>query len=97
MLRSQLIERLVETHPHLPRSVMEAALNAILNEITDSLAKGSRIEIRGFGSFFGRARQARTGRDPRTGEAVPVFAKRVPRFRASNLLLDRLNRPTTPG
>jgi integration host factor subunit beta len=93
MLRSQLIERLVETHPHLPRSVVEAALNAILNEITDSLAKGSRIEIRG----FGRARQARTGRDPRTGEAVPVFAKRVPRFRASNLLLDRLNRPTTPG
>ena len=97
MIRSELIGKLVETHPHLARPVVEAVLNAILNEIVDGLAQGQRVEIRGFGSFFGRARQARTGRDPRTGEAVPVFAKRVPRFRASNLLLERLNRPTTPG
>lgn len=97
MLRSQLIERLVETYPHLPRPVVEAALNSILNEITNSLAKGTRVEIRGFGNFFGKSRQARIGRNPRTGEAIPVVAKQIPRFRASNLLLDRLNRPTTPG
>lgn len=97
MLRSQLIERLVETYPHLPRPVVEAALNAILNEITNSLAKGTRGEIRGFGNFFGKSRQARIGWNPRTGEAIPVVAKQVPRFRASNLLLDRLNHPTTPG
>lgn len=97
MLRSQLIERLVETHPHLSRSMVEAVLDAVLNEITDSLAQGARIEVRGFGSFFGKTRQARIGRNPRTGEPVQVVAKRVPRFRASNLLLERLNRPTTPG
>lgn len=95
MVRSQLIERLVETHSHLPRSVVEAALNAILNEIMDGLAQGHRIEVRGFRNFFGRARSARMGRNPKTGEPLPVASTQVARFRASNLLLQRMNHPAT--
>lgn len=97
MIRSELVEKLVETYPHLPRPIVAAALDTILNEIKDGLAQGQRVEIRGFGNFSGRIRKARMGRNPRNGDPVPVAEKWIPWFRASKLLLDRLNRPTTPG
>lgn len=97
MVRSQLIERLVETHSHLPPPVLEAALNAILNEITNSLAAGDRVELRRFGSFTCRIRPAQMGRNPRTGQPVFMERKQVLHFKAGRYLLNRLNRPTTPG
>ena len=71
MVRSELLEKLVHAHPHLPRHVVELALEAILNEITARLAQGHRVELRRFGNFTCRVREARMGRNPRTGE--PVF------------------------
>ena len=97
MIRSELIGKLVETHPHLSRSVVEAALNAILNEITDSLAQGQRVELRKFGNFTCRVSEPRMGRDPRNGAPVRVESKRLLHFKASKLLLEQMNRPTTPG
>ena len=97
LLRSQLIAKLVETHSHLPRPVVEAALNAILNAITTGLAHGHRVELRKFGNFTSKVQEARMASDPRTGEAVSVERKRILRFRAGGHILDRLNHPTTPG
>lgn len=97
MIRSELLERLRQAYPHLPRSVVELALETILNEITDRLAQGHRAELRGFGNFSTRIWEARISRDPRTGEPVEVPPKRHLRFRASKLLQERLNGPETAG
>jgi integration host factor subunit beta len=97
MVRSELLEKLQQAHPHLPRSVLEPALDTILNEIIDCLALGDRLEIRGFGRFSSRVWDARMGRNPKTGEPVPVARKRILLFRASKLLLERLNRTTSLG
>lgn len=97
MIRSELMEKLLLAHPHLPRQVVEAALDTILNEITDCLAQGHRVELRGFGSFSSKVREARMGRNPRTGEPLAVSPKRHMHFRASRQILERLNSPTTPG
>lgn len=97
MIRSELVGKLMETYPHLSRPVVEAALNSILNEITNRLAQGQRVEIRGFGSFASKIRDARMGRNPKTGEPVQVENKQVPRFRASKHLLEQLNGSKTPG
>lgn len=97
MIRSELIGKLVETHPHLSRPVMEAVLNAILNEIVDGLAQGQRVEVRGFGNFSSKVRGARMGRNPWNGAPVRVESKRLLHFRASKLLLEQMNHSTTPG
>ena len=97
MTRSELIGKLVETHPHLPRPVVAAALDAILGEIVDGLAEGQRVEVRGFGNFSSKVRTARMGRNPRNGEPVRVAPKRILHFRASKLLLEQMNQSTTPG
>ncbi|CAM3485330.1 HU family DNA-binding protein [Paracoccus nototheniae] len=97
MIRSELVGKLAQSHPHLPRPVVGAALNAILSKIMDSLAQGQRVEVRGFGNFSSKVRKARMGRDPRTGAPVAVASKRILHFRASKLLLEQLNHPTTPG
>ena len=94
MVRSELLEKLVQAHPHLPRHVVELALEAILNEITARLAQGDRVELRKFGNFTCRVREARMGRNPRTGEAIVVERKQILRFRAGGHILERLNRPT---
>lgn len=91
MVRSELVQKITDAHPQLSPQTVEAALEAMLNAVTESLAQGRRVEIRGFGIFMSRDRTARMGRNPKTGEAVPVAAKQVPRFKASNLLLERLN------
>lgn len=97
MIRSELLAKLRQAHPHLPALAVETALDTILGEIAETLSQDHRVELRGFGSFFSKVRVARTGRNPRTGEAVDVPPKRHMHFRASRQLLERLNRPTTPG
>lgn len=91
MVRSELARKVAETNPSIPSQVVEAAVDAMLGEITANLARGGRVEFRGFGSFASRIREARIGRNPKNGETVPVCQKQVPVFRASKRLLERLN------
>src|SRR6478609_2940636 len=81
MLRSELIERVAELHPHLRYSDVERVVETIFTSIGEALARGGRIEIRGFGSFTIKHREARTGRNPRTGATVEVSPKVIPYFR----------------
>lgn len=97
MIRSELLEKLLQAHPHLPRHMVQPALDTILNEITDRLAQGHRVELRKFGNFTCKIREARMGRNPKTGEALHIESTQVLRFRAGGHILERLNRPTTPN
>ena len=85
MNKSDLIEEVVE-NTSLPRKRAEQVVNLIFDSMTDSLAKGERIEIRGFGSFVSKQYRARTGRNPRTGQTIPVPAKRLPFFKVGKEL-----------
>jgi integration host factor subunit beta len=91
MIRSELIERVAELHPHLRYSDVERVVETIFTSIGEALARGGRIEIRGFGSFTIKHREARTGRNPRTGATVEVSPKVIPYFRIGKLLHARLN------
>ena len=91
MTKSELILKLAELNPHLYQSHAEQIVDTIFEEITKALANGSRVELRGFGAFSTRARDARRGRNPRTGEAVDVDAKRVPYFKPGKEMRERLN------
>ncbi len=91
MLRSELIARLAEESPDLRAEDLEKVVSVILEEIADALARGHRVELRGFGAFSVRKRKARTGRNPRTGETVHVDAKSVPFFRPGKELRARVN------
>ncbi|MBR4126798.1 MAG: integration host factor subunit beta [Alphaproteobacteria bacterium] len=91
MTKSELIARIAQLNPHLYQSDAEKIVSTIFNEISASLAKGNRVELRGFGVFSIRTRKARAGRNPRTGEKVSVAAKNVPFFKAGKKLKDRLN------
>ncbi|MEQ8862250.1 MAG: integration host factor subunit beta [Thalassobaculum sp.] len=91
MTKSELIARLVQANPHLLLRDVERIVSTIFQNIVDALVRGDRVELRGFGSFTVKHRQARTGRNPRTGKAVPVDMKIVPFFRASKLLRGRIN------
>jgi len=91
MLRSELIEKLAAKYDHLPAGDLERVVAIILDEIGDALARGDRVELRGFGAFSVRHRDARKGRNPRTGEAVDVPAKSVPFFKAGKELRARIN------
>ena len=91
MTKSELIARISEINPHLYQSDAEKIVSTIFDEISASLAKGHRVELRGFGVFSVRIRKARAGRNPRTGEKVSVEAKNVPFFKAGKKLKDRLN------
>jgi integration host factor subunit beta len=91
MIRSELIQKLADENPHLYQRDVERIVNAIFEEITDALASGNRVELRGFGAFSVKKRDARIGRNPRTGESVDVDEKHVPFFKAGKLLRDRLN------
>jgi integration host factor subunit beta len=88
--RSKLIERLTARSGNLPSKDAEVSVSLILDAITDALARGDRVEIRGFGSFDLNHRQPRTGRNPKTGEQVQVPAKHVPHFRAGKELRERV-------
>ena len=91
MIKSELVEKLAGENPHLFQRDIENIVNAILGEITSAMAKGDRVELRGFGAFSSRQRDARVGRNPRTGEAVDVDAKRVPYFKPGKEMRERLN------
>lgn len=92
MIKSELIARLVEANPHLYQRDVERIVNTIFEEITDTLAKGNRVELRGFGAFSVKHRPARIGRNPRTGDTVNVPEKYVPYFKTGKDLRERLNK-----
>jgi integration host factor subunit beta len=92
MTRSQLIIELAASNPHLSQEHAELIVQTVFGGITAALAQGRRVELRGFGAFSVRQRSARVGRNPRTGEEVPVEAKAVPYFRVSKDMHARLNR-----
>ncbi len=91
MTKSELILHLAEKNPHLYHRDVERIVTAIFDEITAALSRGDRVELRGFGAFSVKRRDARIGRNPRTGEAVRVAEKRVPFFKTGKLLRERLN------
>ena len=91
MIRSELIQKLSEENPHLYQRDVERIVNTVFSEITEAMARGERVELRGFGAFSVKRRGARLGRNPRTGTPVDVDEKHVPFFKAGKLLRDRLN------
>ena len=95
MLKSELVSKLTEQNPHLYQRDIEQIVNAILDTISDALAQGGRVELRGFGTFTVKKREARAGRNPRTGEAVSISEKVVPAFRTGKEMRHRLN-PASP-
>jgi integration host factor subunit beta len=94
MTKYELIELLSKQQPHLKADDVDLAVKTILEMMSTSLAEGNRIEIRGFGSFSLHYRPARTGRNPKTGEAVELSGKHVPHFKPGKELRDRVNNVT---
>jgi integration host factor subunit beta len=91
MLRSELVEALAEKNKNLLATDVEKVVDVILEEVAKALERGDRVELRGFGAFSVRKRDARVGRNPRTGTTVQVEAKRVPFFRAGKEIRQKLN------
>jgi len=91
VIKSELIQKIAAAHTHLYHRDVERIVNVIFDEIVDALARGDRVELRGFGAFTVKHRAARQGRNPRTGAAVPVAEKHVPFFKTGKELRDRLN------
>jgi len=91
MIRSELVQSLVEENPGLSAREVEKIVTVFFDEIVGRLSAEGRVELRGFGAFSTRARDARTGRNPRTGETVSVEAKRVPYFKPGKEMRGRLN------
>lgn len=89
--KSELIAGLAADNPHLRAADIEIIVSTVFDEIAGALAQGTRVELRGFGAFTVKRRDARTGRNPRTGEAVPVIEKSVPFFKAGKELRERVN------
>ena len=90
MIKSELLQRMATRNPHLHSRYIEGVAEAILGEITEALMRGDRVELRGFGAFSTRRRQARVGRDPRSGDSVAVTEKHVPFFRPGKEMRERL-------
>ncbi|HXG19377.1 MAG TPA: integration host factor subunit beta [Methylomirabilota bacterium] len=91
MTKRDLIEEVAQQYPRFSRRDAEVMVNAVFDSMTDALAKGERIEIRGFGSFIVKQRAAREGRNPRTGAVVSVAAKKVPLFKVGKELRLRVD------
>jgi integration host factor subunit beta len=94
MIKSELVQRIASQNPHLYQRDVENIVNAILGEIVSAMARGDRVELRGFGAFSVKNRPARTGRNPRTGAHVSVGRKAVPFFKTGKEMRERLNRPS---
>ena len=92
MIKSELVQRISAQNPHLYQRDVENIVNAILGEIVAAMARGDRVELRGFGAFSVKNRPARTGRNPRTGAHVSVEKKSVPFFKTGKEMRERLNR-----
>ena len=91
MIKSELIQKIADENPHLYQRDVERIVGTVFDQIIKAMADGHRVELRGFGAFSVKKRDARVGRNPRTGEAVPVEEKFVPFFKTGKLLRDRLN------
>jgi integration host factor subunit beta len=91
MIRSELVQLLVQDNPGLSVREVEKIVSVFFDEIVGRLQQDGRVELRGFGAFSTRARDARTGRNPRTGETVEVDAKRVPYFKPGKEMRIKLN------
>lgn len=91
MTKSELIQRLAEANPHLYQRDVERIVTTIFDEITAALARGDRVELRGFGAFSVKQRGSRVGRNPRTGAAVSVASKHIPYFKTGKQLREKLN------
>ena len=92
MIKSELVQRIAAQNPHLYQRDVENIVNAILGEVTSAMARGDRVELRGFGAFSVKHRPARTGRNPRTGAHVSVEQKSVPFFKTGKEMRERLNK-----
>jgi integration host factor subunit beta len=90
MIRSELVQKLCTDFPDLTQREVEGVVSAIFDSITEQLARGGRVELRGFGAFSTRQRDARLGRNPRTGQSVEVNAKRVPYFKPGKEMCELL-------
>jgi len=91
MIKSELIAQLAQENPHLTQRDIERVVGVILERMIEALENGGRVELRGFGALSIRSRDARSGRNPRTGESVSVRAKHVPFFKSGKELRERLN------
>ena len=91
MIRSELLQKLAQENPELRAQEIEQVVDIFFEEIAQRLAEGGRVELRGFGAFSTREREARTGRNPRTGESVDVPAKRVTYLKTGKEMRNALN------
>ncbi|HXV73100.1 MAG TPA: integration host factor subunit beta [Sphingomonadales bacterium] len=91
MIKSELIAKLAEKNPHLYQRDVERIVNAFFGAIGGALARGERVELRGFGAFSVKRRRSRVGRNPKTGDAVQVEAKFTPHFKTGKELREKLN------
>ena len=91
MIKSELVQRIADRNPHLYLRDIEKIVTTIFDEISEALARGDRVELRGFGAFSVKKRDARVGRNPRTGASVHVTQKFIPFFKTGKQLRERLN------
>ena len=91
MIKSEMVQKIANANQHLSAKEVEDIVNVIFEEIIQALSRGDRVELRGFGTFTVRKRDARVGRNPRTGEPVEVEEKFVPFFKTGKELRERLN------
>lgn len=96
MKKSDLVD-LVSQRQNLPRAQVEATVDAFLDAVAEGLARGERIDFRGFGAFTVRETAARSGRNPRTGETIQIAARRTPTFKVGKELRDRVNSTGGPS
>jgi integration host factor subunit beta len=97
MIKSELIKRISSQNPHLFERDLEKVVNAIFDEMVEALRRGDRVELRGFGVFSAKLREARTERNPRTGAVVAVGKKAMPAFKTGKEMRARINRETVPS
>jgi integration host factor subunit beta len=97
MIKSELIKRISSQNPHLYQRDIDKIVTVILDEMVKALRRGDRVELRGFGSFSAKLREAHKGRNPRTGVIVAVRKKAVPYFKTGKEMRARLNRETVPS
>jgi integration host factor subunit beta len=95
VIKAELIDRVAARNPHLRLGDASKTVNAIFDAITEALARGDRVEMRGVGSFTVRVRSSRRVRNPKSGAEVTVMEKRVPHFKPGKPMHDRLNQPST--
>ena len=97
MIKSELIKRISSKNPHLYERDIDKIVSVMLDEMVEALRRGDRVELRGFGAFSVKLRDARQGRNPRTGAAVLVAKKAIPAFKTGKDMRARLNRETVPS